>query len=116
MGDKYKNDGSEWILRQARERAAAAAAMEMKMMADAMGRMMDTCFKKCVADFSENDLHVGEMSCLDRCVFKYSNTQTKVIKKLQEHQASEQEAMQQQMDQAANQQQAEKELTKMFGG
>ena len=35
---------------------AAAAAMEMKMMADAMGRMMETCFKKCVADFAEVSL------------------------------------------------------------
>lgn len=35
-----------------------------------------------------------------------------MMKKLQEHQASEQEAMQQQMDQQANQQQAEQELTK----
>merc|ERR1711935_1162564 len=91
---------------QQKQMEAAAAAMEMKMMADAMGRMMDTCFKKCVADFSENDLHVGEMSCLDRCVFKYSNTQQTVMKKLQEHQAEEAVAMQQQAELQQNQENA----------
>ena len=41
--------------------------------------MMTTCFKKCVHKFHEEDLHVGEMSCSDRCVSKYMNAYMKVM-------------------------------------
>jgi len=45
--------------------------------ASAFGRMMNTCFKKCVKKFHEEDMHVGEMSCTDRCVYKYMDAYMK---------------------------------------
>ena len=36
--------------------------------------MLTTCFKKCVPKFHESEMHVGELSCIDRCIFKYYET------------------------------------------
>jgi import inner membrane translocase subunit TIM10 len=41
-------------------------------------RITQNCSKKCVAQFNENDLNVGEMACVDRCVSKYLQTHEKV--------------------------------------
>ncbi len=41
-------------------------------------RMSSMCFKKCVARYVDNELAVGEMTCVDRCVGKYLATQQKV--------------------------------------
>eukprot|EP00658_Telonema_sp_P-2_P078369 TRINITY_DN731_c0_g1_i1.p1 TRINITY_DN731_c0_g1~~TRINITY_DN731_c0_g1_i1.p1 ORF type:complete len:154 (-),score=66.43 TRINITY_DN731_c0_g1_i1:351-812(-) len=94
----------------------AAAGLEMKMMADHVNRMMEQCFKKCVHDFQEGELHVGEMSCLDRCVFKYSATQQKVVKRLQEFQKEQQAQMEQQAQLAQTQAEVEQQLQGYFGG
>jgi hypothetical protein len=42
------------------------AKLEVKMMNDMFTRMNATCFKKCAIKFHENDLNVGEMTCIDR--------------------------------------------------
>eukprot|EP00656_Telonema_subtile_P049365 TRINITY_DN6119_c0_g1_i1.p1 TRINITY_DN6119_c0_g1~~TRINITY_DN6119_c0_g1_i1.p1 ORF type:complete len:121 (-),score=40.59 TRINITY_DN6119_c0_g1_i1:418-780(-) len=109
FGKKQKTDMERMM-------EAQAMGMEMKMMADSMGRMMESCFKKCVTDFEEGDLHVGEMSCMDRCVFKYSATQEKVVKRLQEFQQEQQAQMEQQQALAQNQAEVEKQLQGYFGG
>jgi import inner membrane translocase subunit TIM10 len=40
--------------------------------------MVDQCFKKCVGEYRESDLSVGESTCVDRCVHKYWGAHQKV--------------------------------------
>ena len=59
------------------------------------GRLTTQCFEKCVHSIHDGDLHVGEMACVDRCVMKYLQVQTKVgeqMAKLNQAQANAQQA------------------------
>ncbi|CAM9413634.1 unnamed protein product [Discosporangium mesarthrocarpum] len=64
------------------------AKQEMEMYSDLFAKMSNLCFKKCVVKMAgEADLTVGEMTCVDRCVAKYMETQEKVgviLKKAEE--------------------------------
>lgn len=40
--------------------------------------MCSLCFEKCVSRYNDNDLNLGEMSCVDRCVGKYLESHMKV--------------------------------------
>jgi len=56
--------------------------------------MADTCFSKCVSSkHHDGSLAVSEMTCIDRCIVKYMETQTEVGKFLQSVE-QEQQAMQ----------------------
>jgi hypothetical protein len=46
--------------------------------------MQDQCFKKCVTSFSENELGKGESTCVERCVYKYTEAGEKVGNRLQQ--------------------------------
>lgn len=64
------------VLNGARAAAAAAAA--------AWRRMVDVCQQKCIANYNEPDMNVGELSCVDRCVAKYVAVHYKVGERLQQ--------------------------------
>lgn len=40
--------------------------------------MSATCNKKCVVAYSDGELNVGEMTCVDRCVHKYLQASIKI--------------------------------------
>ena len=40
--------------------------------------MSQTCAKKCIVRYTDGDLAVGEMACVDRCVGKYMQAQERV--------------------------------------
>ncbi len=80
-----------------------AAQTEMEMYTVLFNKLTSTCFQKCASrKHKEPDLHLGEMSCLDRCVAKYMDAQEKVGVVLQR--ANEKQAAQ--MQQMQNMQQA----------
>jgi len=54
--------------------------------------MTEMCFKKCIAKFTEADLSVGEMTCIDRCSWKYHG----MMMKLNEVAANNQQQLMQQ--------------------
>lgn len=42
-------------------------------------RLVEGCYKKCInTSYSEGDINKGEALCLDRCVAKYFEVNTKV--------------------------------------
>jgi mitochondrial import inner membrane translocase subunit TIM10 len=44
------------------------------------------CHSKCISTrYAEGDLTKGEMVCIDRCVSKYNEVQTKVGEQIQSH-------------------------------
>eukprot|EP00540_Astrosyne_radiata_P002414 CAMPEP_0116828256 /NCGR_PEP_ID=MMETSP0418-20121206/3556_1 /TAXON_ID=1158023 /ORGANISM="Astrosyne radiata, Strain 13vi08-1A" /LENGTH=105 /DNA_ID=CAMNT_0004457127 /DNA_START=63 /DNA_END=380 /DNA_ORIENTATION=- len=74
-----------------------AASLEMEMYTDLFNKIASTCFSKCAArKHKDADLALGEMSCTDRCVAKYLESQELVggvLQKANEAQAAQQKAM-----------------------
>jgi import inner membrane translocase subunit TIM10 len=65
------------------------------LLADLFNKISSQCFNKCVSrKHKEPDLSLGEMTCTDRCVAKYLESQQRVGAVLQE--ANEQQLQQQQ--------------------
>mmetsp|Transcript_11882 Transcript_11882/g.17718 ORF Transcript_11882/g.17718 Transcript_11882/m.17718 type:complete len:97 (-) Transcript_11882:109-399(-) len=63
------------------------ARLEVEMMSDMYQKMVDTCFSKCIVNMKEDSLSVGEMSCTDRCAFKYLSSQEAVGNRIKEIEA-----------------------------
>lgn len=56
-----------------------AAEAELDMVSDMFNRLVDVCHSKCIAQkYNEGDLNKGESLCLDRCVSKYFDVNTRV--------------------------------------
>lgn len=61
-----------------------AAEAELDMVSDMFNRLVDSCHKKCIQQsYSEGELNKGESLCLDRCVSKYFEVNTKVGEHMQ---------------------------------
>lgn len=60
------------------------AKLETEAITDMYNKMIVTCHKKCITNANSNDLAIGEMSCVDRCVGKYTHAQQKVQGVIQE--------------------------------
>uniref|UniRef100_A0A6T5YYM4 Mitochondrial import inner membrane translocase subunit n=1 Tax=Thalassionema nitzschioides TaxID=33649 RepID=A0A6T5YYM4_9STRA len=75
-----------------------AAQTEMEMYTDLFNKIARSCFQKCASTrHREPDISLGEMSCTDRCVAKYLESQErvgKILQKANESQAAQQQAMQ----------------------
>jgi len=72
----------------------SAILLSLILHADLFNKISSTCFAKCASRrHREPDLALGEMSCADRCVAKYLESQQRVGAVLQE--ANEQQLQQQ---------------------
>jgi hypothetical protein len=50
-----------------------------------MHRIADSCHKKCISTkYDQSDLSQGEAVCIDRCVAKFIDVNTKVGEKMQQ--------------------------------
>ncbi|OVA15551.1 Tim10/DDP family zinc finger [Macleaya cordata] len=55
-----------------KEQIFGMAEKEMEYRVDLFNKLTQTCFDKCIEKrFKESELHMGENSCIDRCVSKY---------------------------------------------
>ncbi|KAL1935569.1 hypothetical protein VTP01DRAFT_4709 [Rhizomucor pusillus] len=63
----------------------AMAEQELEMVTDLFNRIVDSCYAKCVSkEYTQNDLTQGESVCIDRCVAKFFDVNTKVGEKMQQ--------------------------------
>lgn len=63
------------------------AKVDLDMYTDLYDKMTRMCSKKCIVKYSDGDLQVGEMTCIDRCVGKYMHAHDLVgveLKKFEE--------------------------------
>jgi len=60
------------------EKDLRRAKMEAGILTDMFNKMTKSCHKKCIVKEYSQDLSVGEMACIDRCVGKYIQTQEKI--------------------------------------
>ncbi|ORX56812.1 hypothetical protein DM01DRAFT_1334373 [Hesseltinella vesiculosa] len=63
----------------------AMAEQELEMVTDLFNRIADSCYAKCVSkEYAQGDLTQGEAVCIDRCVAKFFEVNTKVGEKMQQ--------------------------------
>ncbi|KAI8099760.1 mitochondrial import inner membrane translocase subunit tim10 [Halteromyces radiatus] len=63
----------------------AMAEQELEMVTDLFNRIADSCYNKCVSKtYEQGDLTQGEAVCIDRCVAKFIDVNTKVGEKMQQ--------------------------------
>ncbi|CAM8958453.1 unnamed protein product [Rhodiola kirilowii] len=55
-----------------KEQIFGMAEKEMEYRVELFNKLTQTCFNKCIdTKYKENELHMGENTCIDRCVSKY---------------------------------------------
>ncbi|KAG0738994.1 hypothetical protein G6F57_006252 [Rhizopus arrhizus] len=63
----------------------ALAEQELEMVTDLFNRIADSCHKKCIStEYNQADLTQGESVCIDRCVAKFIEVNSKVGEKMQQ--------------------------------
>lgn len=63
----------------------ALAEQELEMVTDLFNRIADSCHKKCIStEYAQADLTQGEAVCIDRCVAKFIDVNSKVGEKMQQ--------------------------------
>lgn len=60
-----------------------AAEAELDMVTDMFNRLVNACHSKCIQGYADGDLSKSESLCLDRCVAKYFEINTKVGEHMQ---------------------------------
>ncbi|KAF5179802.1 Mitochondrial import inner membrane translocase subunit tim10 [Thalictrum thalictroides] len=67
-----------------KEQIFGMAQTEMEYRVELFNRLTATCFNKCIEKrYKESELHLGENSCIDRCVSKYMQVNNLVGQLLQ---------------------------------
>ena len=70
------------------------ARLDIEMTVKSFNGMIRQCFRKCVPGIQEPDLNVAEMTCIDRCVGKFTRTVKVVTDKMQQQQLQQQQQAQ----------------------
>lgn len=66
------------------EQKISAAETELDLVTDMFNKLVDNCYKKCIANsYSEGALTTNESTCLDRCVAKYFEANVQVGENMQ---------------------------------
>eukprot|EP01118_Nematostelium_gracile_P008421 TRINITY_DN2791_c0_g1_i1.p1 TRINITY_DN2791_c0_g1~~TRINITY_DN2791_c0_g1_i1.p1 ORF type:complete len:138 (-),score=36.53 TRINITY_DN2791_c0_g1_i1:116-529(-) len=61
---------------------AAMAVIELENQTDLFRRLTDQCFRKCVSHYNESELSKGEITCAERCVYKFMETHKKLYERI----------------------------------
>ncbi|KAG5438913.1 hypothetical protein PCANB_002243 [Pneumocystis canis] len=62
----------------------SAAENELDMITDLFTRLVDTCHQKCIpSNYTDSELNKGESICIDRCVAKFFEVNTKIGEHMQ---------------------------------
>ncbi|KAG2229874.1 hypothetical protein INT48_004000 [Thamnidium elegans] len=63
----------------------ALAEQELEMVTDLFNRITESCHKKCISkEYTQGELNQGEAVCIDRCVAKFLDVNSKVGEKMQQ--------------------------------
>ncbi|KAI9340351.1 Tim10/DDP family zinc finger protein [Pilaira anomala] len=63
----------------------ALAEQELEMVTDLFNRITESCHQKCISkEYTTGDLNQGEAVCIDRCVAKFLDVNSKVGEKMQQ--------------------------------
>mmetsp|Transcript_6123 Transcript_6123/g.9542 ORF Transcript_6123/g.9542 Transcript_6123/m.9542 type:complete len:98 (+) Transcript_6123:46-339(+) len=76
--DQYSQQFSQLSNEQQHQANMAALMFQLNIQNDLFRRLRDSCYRKCIRQYREGDLTVGEGACLERCVAKFMEAYTLV--------------------------------------
>ncbi|KTW30345.1 hypothetical protein T552_00818 [Pneumocystis carinii B80] len=66
------------------QQKVSAAKNELDMVTDLFTRLVDVCHQKCIPSiYTDGELNKGESVCIDRCVYKFFEVNTKISEHMQ---------------------------------
>ena len=74
------------------EQVMEQSKLQASIFIDYFNKAAEACYNKCVVKMTEPDLSVGEMTCIDRCAWKYFEGHANLLQTVQKYE----EMMQQQ--------------------